>query len=273
LRSGEWRKKDYLECPGLRGRTLGVFGAGQIARRVIRVAQAMGMRIVCLAPELDEALAAELGVEKVTDKLELARQAAAVSVHIPFLPETHHFFSIDFFNALPIGAIFVNTSRGAVVDTPAMIEAIRTRKLRVGLDVFEQEPTAGTGPFEDSELAKLLVSCTCHIGGSTEQASDAVAIETLNVIRTFIRTGEALHCVNLEARRKTNLLIAIRHKGVLTEILALITAGGAEVVSVNNQSLMGGAGETATLRIRGHVSIQTDLQALAGVTSLSVTSE
>jgi D-3-phosphoglycerate dehydrogenase len=201
LRSGRWVKGRYLNCPGLNGRTLGVIGAGAIAQRVIRVGQAMGMRVVCCAPELDASLASRLGVVRAADKFEVARSSDAISVHIPLLKQTFHYFGREFFEAMKAGAIFVNTSRGEVVDTTALVEAIQTKGLRVGLDVYEDEPSGGSGPFGGTELAKLLSSCTCHIGGSTEQASEAVAAETINVVRTWLRTGEALHCVNVEARQ------------------------------------------------------------------------
>jgi D-3-phosphoglycerate dehydrogenase len=199
LRQGRWVKRHYLNCPGLHGRTLGVLGAGAIAQRVIRVAQAMGMRIVCCAPELDEALALRLGVEIAVDRFDLARRSDAISVHIPLLRQTFHSCGAEFFEAMRPGAIFVNTSRGEIVDTEALIAAIKAKGIRAGLDVFEDEPSAGSAPFAGTELAKLLSSCTCHIGGSTAQASEAVGAETVAIVRKFVETGEALHCVNPEA--------------------------------------------------------------------------
>jgi D-3-phosphoglycerate dehydrogenase len=175
-----------------------VFGAGAIAQRVIRIAQAMGMRVICHAPELDNALAVQLQVDRAVETFDLARRSDAITVHIPLLTETFHLFNEEFFAAMKPGATFVNTSRGEVVDTAALVEAIRQKGIRVGLDVYENEPTGGSGTFENSDLAHLLSSCTCHIGGSTRQASEAVAAETLTVVRTFVRTGQALHCVNFE---------------------------------------------------------------------------
>jgi D-3-phosphoglycerate dehydrogenase len=206
LRQGRWVKKTYLNCPGLHGRTLGVVGAGAIAQRVIRIAQALGMKVVCCAPELDDELANRLGVQRAADRIELARLSDAVTMHIPLLKETFHCCGTEFFEAMKPGAIFVNTSRGEVVDTEALVAAIKGKGIRAGLDVFEKEPAAGSGPFEGSELAKLLASCTCHIGGSTAQASEAVAVETLNVIRTFVQTGKALHCVNPGAKKTPVLM-------------------------------------------------------------------
>jgi D-3-phosphoglycerate dehydrogenase len=192
--------------PGLPGRTLGGIGARPIAQRVIRVAQAMGMRVMCRAPELDDAMAARIGVARVADKLEIARESDAISLHIPLLKQTFHYCSTEFFEAMKPGAIFVNTSRGEVVDTAALTAAIRVKGLRAGLDVYEDEPAVGSGPFAATEFARMLNSATCHIGGSTAQASDAVGEETLNVLRTFINTGDALHCVNSPNRGRVAIV-------------------------------------------------------------------
>jgi D-3-phosphoglycerate dehydrogenase len=200
LRNGKWVKKQYLNCGGLFGRTLGVVGAGAIAQRVIRVAQAMGMRVICCAPELDQAMAERLDVQRAADKFEIARKSDVISMHIPLFKQTFHYCSTEFFDAMKEGAIFVNTSRGEIVDTEALITAIKRKGIRAGLDVYENEPTGGSGPFQATELAKLLSSCTCHIGGSTTQASEAVGVETLKIIKKFVGTGEALNCVNPEAK-------------------------------------------------------------------------
>jgi D-3-phosphoglycerate dehydrogenase len=166
---------------------------------VIRVAQAMGMRVVCCAPELDEALALRLGVEIAIDRFDLARRSDAVSVHIPLLKQTFHSCGADFFEAMRPGAIFGNTSRGEIVDTEALIAAIKAKGILAGLDVFEGKPSAGSAPLAETELAEILSSCTCHIGGSTAQAGEAVGAETVAIVRRFVETGDALHCVNPEA--------------------------------------------------------------------------
>jgi D-3-phosphoglycerate dehydrogenase len=162
----------------------------------------MGMRVVCCAPELDGALALRLGVAIAADRFDLARRSDAVSVHIPLLTATFHACSTEFFDAMRDGAIFVNTSRGEIVDTAALIVAIEKKGIRAGLDVFENEPAVGWGPFAGTELAKLVCSCTCHIGGSTQQAGEAVAEEVGVIVERFGETREVLHCVNPEAKRR-----------------------------------------------------------------------
>jgi D-3-phosphoglycerate dehydrogenase len=188
-----------------------------------------------------------------------------VSLHIPLLKQTRHYCDGEFFAAMRVGAILVNTSRGEIVDTDALVAAIREKGIRAGLDVYEDEPAGGSGQFKATELAKLLASCTCHIGGSTTQAGEAVAAETLNVVRTFVRTGEALHCVNLDAKPAADVVAAVRHEGVVPHVMA-------EVVSVNNESLVEAASQTAMLELKIKNPFESSLQAIAEVFNVAVSS-
>jgi D-3-phosphoglycerate dehydrogenase len=229
----------------------------------------MGMRIVCFAPELDEAMAARLGVERAADRFEVARLSDAVSMHIPLLKETFHCCSTEFFEAMKPGAIFVNTSRGEVVDTEALVAAIKAKGIRAGLDVFENEPAAGTGRFEAIELAKLLSSGTCHIGGSTAQAGEAVTAEVLNVVRKFVQTGEALHCVNPEVQKPRDVVVSVKHEGVLAQVMAALTSCHAQVLSINNEE-SGDKSQTSKFGLRVKSPVEKILQTVSGVVSVSV---
>jgi D-3-phosphoglycerate dehydrogenase len=270
LQAGEWRKKLFLDCPGLKGRTLGLLGAGSVAQAVARIAKAFGMKVVIASLGFYPADAAQLGVEWAADSLELAQRSDVLSIHIFYSPESHHLCSKEFFGAMKPGATFINTSRGAVVDTEALVDALRTKNLKVGLDVYENEPAGGYGVFNQTELARLLASASAHVGGSTEQANEAIAAETVNVINTFVRTGEALHCVNIEREPQSDYVLTIRHRGVLSEIFQTITEKKAEVLTVNNQCLTGALSQTASIRIRGKVALETALQDVSGVLSVSV---
>ena len=87
LRSGQWRKKEYGKARGLRGRTLGIVGVGMIGREVIRRAHGLGMHVVAWSRSLDQALAAELGVDYCASLLEVARRSDAVSLHVAAAPK------------------------------------------------------------------------------------------------------------------------------------------------------------------------------------------
>ncbi|MFH0794543.1 MAG: NAD(P)-dependent oxidoreductase, partial [bacterium] len=153
LSAGKWRKKEYGKATGLKGRTLGILGLGGIGKAVARRAQGLEMKVVAWSRSLTEEAAEELGVGFCASPEALARQSDAVSVHLALKPETKHIINKAFLDQMKNGAILINASRGEVVDTTALKEAIRAKKLRVGLDVFENEPTGGEDTFADTELA------------------------------------------------------------------------------------------------------------------------
>lgn len=269
LRQSQWAKKLYLDCPGLKGKTLGLLGAGAVSQGVVRIAHGIGMNVIIWSYFFTDEDAKRMGVERVENKLDIAKRADVISIHIPYMEETHHSINKEFFDEMKDGAILINTARGEIIDTLAMVDAIKTKHIRVGLDVFEDEPTFSMGDFNQSELAKLVCSCTCHIGGSTQQASERIAQETVNVVNTFVKTGEALHCVNIEAKPKADLVVAIRHKGVLADILACFAKNNAEILSLNNQCLKGGASQTCTVRIRAKEAFDDAICGISGVFSSS----
>ena len=127
----------------------------------------------------------------------LAKASDAVSVHLPQTAETKGIFDEKFFSSLKEGAIFINTSRGGVMDPVALEKAMKTRGLRVGLDVYAGEPTEAKTSGEQP-LAKLPCFVgSHHIGASTEQAQTAIATETVRICREFVRTGAAPNVVNV----------------------------------------------------------------------------
>ncbi|KAG9394429.1 Phosphoglycerate dehydrogenase [Carpediemonas membranifera] len=199
LAQGEWKKGSFQVAHGLRGRTLGVVGRGFIARYVVEGAKGLGMKVKMFSAGLTEEDAKELGVEKITDKNELA-SCDAVSVHMAYSankPETFHFIDADFLGKMRDGAILVNCARGEVVDTAALKEAIKTKGLRVGCDVYENEPVKADDVFVDTELAELVEVATPHIGASTNQASEAVGEEVVRMMEVFIKDGKVENCVNM----------------------------------------------------------------------------
>ena len=149
LRDGVWNKSEYGKARGLAGRTLGVIGLGAIGLEVVARAKAFGMPIVAWSRSLDDDRAARLGVARADSIHALAAASDVVTVHCALTKETKGMLDAKFFAAMKPGAFFVNTSRGEVVDQPALEAAIAEKGLRAGLDVFAKEPAGGTGAFED----------------------------------------------------------------------------------------------------------------------------
>jgi D-3-phosphoglycerate dehydrogenase len=196
LRAGTWAKKTYAKAAGLRGKTLGVLGMGNIGQLTARIAQAMFMDIVAWDPFLTQDKADELGVTKTEDILEVARQADAVSIHLALVPPTKDLVGAEFIDAMKPGAFLINTSRAGIVVKDALVAGIEAKGLRAGLDVFWDEPAANDKDFGDDIVALPGVYGTHHVGASTAQAQNAVSEEAWRVVEQFMATGEFLNHVN-----------------------------------------------------------------------------
>jgi len=212
LRAGTWNKKEYSKARGLYGSTLGLIGAGSIAREMIRRAAGFGMPVVLWSRRFDgedrpvtKAEAAELGGEAALSQIpislapspaEVAARARVLSIHLALAPETKHLVNAAVLGRLANGSFVINTSRGEVVDHDALARAMRDKKLRVALDVFASEPAAATGEFTDAIGREPGVYGTHHIGASTDQAQEAIAAETVRIVKAFCETGVAPNAVN-----------------------------------------------------------------------------
>ena len=130
---------DGLEGFDLKGKTIGVIGTGQIGLHVIRIAKGFGMNVVAYDVRQNKLLSEVLGFEYVTLEDLLAR-SDVITLHVPYMKATHHLMSKDTFKLVKKGAILINTARGSIVDTEALIEALDNKILAgAGLDVFEGE--------------------------------------------------------------------------------------------------------------------------------------
>lgn len=200
LRRGEWLKSEYSKARGLYGRTLGIIGLGQIGREIASRAQAFGMTVVACSLDLTPAEADRLGIGYYQTPVEVARLSDAVSINVAGGAESKHLVNAEFLAAMRPGAYLINASRGSVVDEVALEQAVRERGLRVGLDVYQGEPTAGKAAFSPSLLSAPGVYGTHHVGASTDQAQVAIALEAIRIVDVFAKTGTAPNCVNPLAR-------------------------------------------------------------------------
>lgn len=238
LAAGRWNKKLYAQAPGLKDRTLGVIGLGQIGQAVVRRALAFEMNVVAWSRSLDDGGAADLGVTRCGSIEEVAHACDILSVHLALTPETKGRINAGVFDRLKAGAYFINTARAEVVDHAALMQAVKAKKLRIGLDVFPDEPTDAVGAFSDRLLKSGgIVYGTHHIGASTDQAQNAIAAETVRIITTYLRTGRVENCVNLCARSPAQYILQVRHRnrpGVLAHTLNAISHAGVNVEEMEN---------------------------------------
>ena len=241
LRNGAWRKKEFGKARGLAGRTMGILGFGAIGKAVAERAAGLGMKVVAWSRSLTPEAAEAQGVDYASSPEELAAACDAVSIHLALTPETRHIVGPKFLDALRPGAILINTSRGPLVDTSALRAAIAAKGLRVGLDVFENEPVGAEADWTDKELASL-VTCTPHIGASTDQATEAVADEVVRIVELFVRTGRPAGTVNLCDRSPAKFRLMIRHLnrvGVLAYVLHSLREEGINVEEMENTIFAG----------------------------------
>lgn len=256
LRAGTWNKAEYGRARGLHGRTLGLIGLGAIGREMIPRARGFGMPVVAWSRSLTEERAAGLGIRRAASPEEVATLADVVSVHVALDATTRGLLGASFFAAMKDGATFVNTSRGEIVDEPALVAAIQAKGLRAGLDVFANEPSAGTGEFV-TEVATLPgVYGTHHIGASTDQAQEAIAAEAVRIVKVFAETGTVPNVVNLAKKTPATSSIVVRHidrPGILAHTLDVISAAGINVQEMENIVFDGALAAVARINVEGVV--------------------
>jgi D-3-phosphoglycerate dehydrogenase len=259
LRSGIWKKKEYGKARGLKGRTLGIIGLGNVGRAVAERAKGLEMNVIAWSLGFTAEEAKEMGIGFCESPEAVAEQADAVTIHVAAVPETEHFCSKRFFAKMKDGAIFINTSRGEVVDTKALKAAILDKGLRVGLDVFENEPAATANEFNDKELAKL-VACTPHIGASTDQASEAIAAGVVDIVKSYQITGVPINAVNIREKSSAIISLVVRHYnrvGVLAGVLDALREDGINIEEMENTIFAGGKTASCTLRLDDEPSAAT----------------
>ena len=252
LKEGRWNKKEYSKARGLFGCTLGLVGLGQIGQEMIGRARAFGMPVVAWSRSLTPDRAEQLGVEIKQSPLEVAASADILSVHVALKDDTRNLIDEKVFEALRPGSFFINTSRAEVVNQAALERAVRERNIRAGLDVFAGEPSGGTGTVED-EIFKLDgVIGTHHIGASTDQAQQAIADETVRIIREYKQTGRAPNVVNLAKKSPATHMLVVRHfdrVGVLAAVFDQLKEAGINVQETENIVFEGAVAAVARIHL------------------------
>jgi D-lactate dehydrogenase len=205
LREGTDFNQRGLGGFNLFGKTFGVIGTGRIGRNVIAIGKAFGMEVVAFDTKPDEQFAIEQKFQYVTLD-ELLTRSDIVTVHVPYMKETHHLINAAAFGKMKKGVIFVNTARGEIVDTHALVAAIRNGTVwGAGLDVLEEERAlkeeadvvATDRPGVDYELLTANhvlidmpnVVVTPHIAFETAEAMQEISRVTSQTISNFL-TGK-----------------------------------------------------------------------------------
>ncbi|WP_022835093.1 phosphoglycerate dehydrogenase [Salisaeta longa] len=253
-RAGHWNKKAYAQAEGLKGRTLGIVGLGNIGDAVAQRAKAFDLDVIAWSRSLTPEDAAAQGIGYRASPAAVAADASIVTLHVASTPETKHLADRSFFEALPAGAIFINTTRAAVVDEDALAWALEAKDLRAGLDVMSGEPSHKEGAFSHPLADHPHVYMTHHIGASTQQAQDATALEAARVVNTFEETSEVPNCVNLAHQTPAVYQMTVRHKdkvGVLAGVLDEMRRAEWNIQEMENRIFEGAQAAVASLRFDG----------------------
>ncbi len=188
LRAGAWRGWGMLDFLGadIHGQTLGIVGAGRIGTAVARRASGFSMKILYSSPKSNNALE-DMGASRVS-LLELLQSSDFVSLHVPLTEATRTLIDDKALRAMKRSAILINTSRGAVVDEPALIEALQEGRLAgAGLDVYRSEPLVPRELFEVGNAVLLP-----HIGSATAATRSRMAQIAANNVIAVLRGEPAL---------------------------------------------------------------------------------
>ncbi len=192
LRSGSWAKTKGVE---LRGKTLGLIGAGRIGSGVATRARAFGMKVLVYDPYLSEQRADQLGVET-ADLDRVVSEGDVISLHVPLTDATRGMIDAERLRQMKPTTILVNVSRGGVVDESALATALAEKEiLGAALDVYAHEPLGEGSPLRNAPNLVL----TPHLGASTVEAQERVALEIAEGVRLALLEGDLSRALNAPA--------------------------------------------------------------------------
>ncbi|MDO5297297.1 MAG: 3-phosphoglycerate dehydrogenase [bacterium] len=196
LRAGKWNKKEFGKADGLKGKTVGLVGTGNIGSELIKRLRGFEVDICAYDICLTEEKAAEMGIKRCENLMDVAKSADIISIHVPSCESTRGMINAEFIAAMKPQAILLNTSRADIVDNDALLAALDSKGLRCGLDVFPNEPGTATADF-DCALAKHP-NCygSHHIGASTAQAERVTGLEAARIAKCFAAGDDVPNCVN-----------------------------------------------------------------------------
>jgi D-3-phosphoglycerate dehydrogenase len=190
LKAGKWEKKKFMGVE-LYNKTLGILGIGNIGSQVAKRMQAFAMNVIAFDPFLSEDKAKIMGIEKV-DLKELFKRSDFITIHTPLTPETKYLINKKTIKIMKPGVRIINCARGGIINEKDLYDAIVEGKVAgAALDVFEKEPP-GNNPL----LTLDNVIATPHLGASTKEAQENVAVAVAEQIVDYLIHGTIRNAVN-----------------------------------------------------------------------------
>jgi len=249
FRNSIWNKDKYSKGKGLKGKTLGVIGVGNIGKEVAKRAHAFEMNVY----GKDITRIEGVQIKDFSEMDQLLPLCDVISIHLPATPQTKGLFNKKMFSYMKNGAYIINTSRQDVIVEDDLIEAIKEKNFRVAVDVFKGEPEGKSGEVKSKLQGNPNIYVTHHIGASTEQAQDAVAEETVNIINHYIHSGVIDHWVNRAKITDAHYQLVVKHydkPGVLAGVLDLLRDGNINIEEIENVIFDGGIAASCTMKLK-----------------------
>jgi D-3-phosphoglycerate dehydrogenase len=264
MKAGKWDRKSYTGTQ-LAGKTLAVVGLGRIGLAVAKRAAGLEMKVIGYDPFLSAERAAEHGIEVVRAVDDLIERCDFLTVHTPLTEETKGLINASRLSRMRKGARVINCARGGIIDEAALAESIEKGQIAgAAIDVFEKEP-----PGENPLIRLDGVLTTPHLGASTDEAQELVAVEAAEIIAGYLLRNEVRHAVNmaplsaaemadmkayLDLGRRLGLLLAQQNKGAHVRAAHLLYRGEAATKNTRliTSSFAAGLLETA---LAEHVNI------------------
>jgi D-3-phosphoglycerate dehydrogenase len=246
---GVWNKDKYSKGKGLKGKTLGLIGVGNIGKEVAKRALAFEMNVY----GKDITRIEGVQIKDFSEMDQLLPLCDVVTIHLPSTPQTKGLFNKQMFGFMKDGAYLINTSRHDVIVEDDLLEAIKEKNIRYACDVFKGEPEGKAGEVSSKLMNNPNIYVTHHIGASTEQAQDAVAEETINIIKKFVHSGVIEHWVNRAKIIDANFQLVVKHydkPGVLATVLDVIRAGNINIEEIENIIFEGGIAACCTMKLQ-----------------------
>ena len=191
-KAGKWEKSRFMGME-LTGKKAGVIGAGNIGAIVCDRLKGLHMSVYVYDPFISDDRASSMGVIKVESVAELVEMVDVLTIHVPLLDATRNLINAEMIGKMKKGSIIVNCARGGIVDEDALYDAVKSGHLRAAaLDVFASEPARENRLFELES-----VSCTPHIGASTDEAQENVAVQVAEQMADYLVSGAISNAVNV----------------------------------------------------------------------------
>ncbi len=252
-RQGTWERGLYAQADGLHGKAIGIVGFGSIGKEVLARTRGFGLIPHVWSRSLSPQRAREIGVTRAASLEELASRVDILTIHLPSTERTRGIVSRAVLEALPDGAMVINTARSEVIDFDLLVEVASKKRLRVGLDVYPDFPHAAHATIEPPAFAPdVLWYGTPHIGAQTMQAKSAVAAEAVRVVRCFLLEATVPNALNVRAASCSRYQLVVRHRdrvGSLAVVLNVLKRHGINVEELTNHVFEGSTAACTRLNV------------------------